>query len=158
MVKGVYESPYSEYNFKFDWQILLATTQNNQRPTLPSYCPKEFSELVASCLDPEPDNRPTSSELVEKIRAIRHIYEEHHQEWDKCIQSEENSSSESNLKESKSDIITEVNDEPSSDVSSSSGEIQDLVEHSDSGSSKNNSMKGYQIKTAESEDQKISGD
>lgn len=57
-IKGVYESPYAEFNYKFDWQILMAVTTQNTRPTVAASVPTELAELLKEVGDPEPNIRP----------------------------------------------------------------------------------------------------
>ena len=45
-----YCSPYEEFGFRFDWQILVAISQNNQRPTFPEKTPEKLKKAVQQAM------------------------------------------------------------------------------------------------------------
>eukprot|EP01117_Protostelium_nocturnum_P012712 TRINITY_DN4691_c0_g1_i3.p1 TRINITY_DN4691_c0_g1~~TRINITY_DN4691_c0_g1_i3.p1 ORF type:complete len:937 (-),score=335.21 TRINITY_DN4691_c0_g1_i3:142-2952(-) len=86
VLKGKYDSPYSEFKFQFDWQILLAVTQNDQRPTLPLNTPQVIIDLIKPCLELDQSKRPTAQVLHDQIHEAYLIFKENRVEWDKLLE------------------------------------------------------------------------
>jgi serine/threonine protein kinase len=74
-VTGTYAAPYVNDDFNFDWQILLAVSQNNRRPKLPKGTPKQLKKLLAKAWAAEPDDRPTAAELVKELKGLQKLPE-----------------------------------------------------------------------------------
>ncbi|PRP81431.1 ankyrin repeat-containing protein [Planoprotostelium fungivorum] len=84
LIEGKYLSPYSEYKFQFDWQILLAA-QNNQKPTVPAKTPAIVTDIVSSCLETDPGVRPNTEMLLERIQAAYSQYKQNREAWDELL-------------------------------------------------------------------------
>jgi len=72
---GAYHRPYSEYkNLKYDFQIIIQTSKNNLRPTVPDNCPPPFRDLISSCWDPDPRRRHEFNHILEKLLSLKELY------------------------------------------------------------------------------------
>ena len=73
VLKGQYEAPYFEEftNIVNEIQILVQVAENNLRPTIPSNCPVSVSNLIKSCWDSAPENRPSASQVLEQLVEIK---------------------------------------------------------------------------------------
>jgi hypothetical protein len=91
-----YCSPYEEYGFRFDWQILVAISQNNQRPTFPESTPPSIKKTIQQAMyknfnmyisfnlfirDTNPTNRPHVEELLNTYFQIYEEYKNNKEEW-----------------------------------------------------------------------------
>jgi serine/threonine protein kinase len=85
-IKGVYTSPFSEYGYKFDWQILIAVSQNNIRPSIPPTAPKSLLEIYQLTAHSDPTQRPTAQELLDKFFVIFDEYKNNTAEWDSVLE------------------------------------------------------------------------
>jgi len=50
--------------------IIYAITHKDERPIIPEKCDKNLKDLMTKCWDPNPTNRPTFSEIVDRLTAI----------------------------------------------------------------------------------------
>jgi serine/threonine protein kinase len=48
-------------------QISIAVLNKGIRPPIPANCPSQFSALIQSCWDQDPENRPPFSFIVEQL-------------------------------------------------------------------------------------------
>lgn len=88
VLKGVYEQPYSEYkNIQFDFQIIIQASKDHLRPTLPTTTPTSLQNLVKACVHPENESRPTGSELLTMITAVKADYTNNKHQWDALVRS-----------------------------------------------------------------------
>jgi serine/threonine protein kinase len=85
-MNGKYAPPYSEYEFNFDWQILLAVSQNGKRPTLPKNSPEQFQQLYLSMVHTDPLKRPEAEEVIQRLEQTAQHYVEHKEEWDRLLE------------------------------------------------------------------------
>lgn len=70
-VSKQYKPPYSEYPFiSFDFQIIIQTSQNGLRPTIPPQCPPVITTLIQRCWHPDPNSRPTCAEILTTLEAL----------------------------------------------------------------------------------------
>lgn len=85
-ITKAYLHPFEEYpELTMDFQILIAATKKNQRPTTPASCPQELKDLIANCVEREPAKRPTTEELTTKLKALEEQYKKNQAAWDKAI-------------------------------------------------------------------------
>jgi len=67
-----YKSPYSEYPFiSFDFQIIIQTSQNGLRPTVPPECPPVIASLIQRCWHADPDSRPSCAEILKTLDVLQ---------------------------------------------------------------------------------------
>jgi serine/threonine protein kinase len=85
-LKGTYESPYMEYNYKFDYQILLGVSQHNQRPSMLACCPTELREAIYSCLADRPEKRPSAEDIQKSMINIQKNYKENEESWNQLFE------------------------------------------------------------------------
>jgi len=72
VMTGSYQRPYSEYSeISQPIQIIIQVSQNGLRPTIPmsELCPSSLVQLIQSCWDPEPSRRPSTSVMLEQLKA-----------------------------------------------------------------------------------------
>ena len=82
IVTGKYCRPYSEYpELQFDFQVIVQTSRG-KRCTIPENTPESIADLIAKCWDNEPDNRPSSKELITSFSALYNEYKENREYWD----------------------------------------------------------------------------
>eukprot|EP01095_Lingulamoeba_sp_RSL-Kostka_P015906 TRINITY_DN749_c4_g1_i1.p1 TRINITY_DN749_c4_g1~~TRINITY_DN749_c4_g1_i1.p1 ORF type:complete len:554 (-),score=165.32 TRINITY_DN749_c4_g1_i1:219-1880(-) len=83
LYKGEYVRPYAEYpNLRIDFQIIIFSAKKNKRPTIPENCPDFIQDLITECWSKEPDDRPSCSELVQKLEGLQQEYESNKAQWD----------------------------------------------------------------------------
>ncbi len=71
VIKREYLRPYGEFpNLQFDFQIIIQTAKKGIRPTIPSSCPEEMTQLIKSCWAHEADKRPDCKEILAKLDTI----------------------------------------------------------------------------------------
>eukprot|EP01129_Flabellula_baltica_P002857 TRINITY_DN12751_c0_g1_i1.p1 TRINITY_DN12751_c0_g1~~TRINITY_DN12751_c0_g1_i1.p1 ORF type:complete len:830 (-),score=176.81 TRINITY_DN12751_c0_g1_i1:44-2533(-) len=75
LVTGSYSEPYSEFEFSFDFQIIVQTAKG-LRPNIPPGSPKDLVNLYLVCINPDPDDRPNADEIADQIEGCRENYEE----------------------------------------------------------------------------------
>jgi len=86
VVKGKYELPYSEYPLlKVDYQIFFHVAKKGYRPTIPVSTPVPVVELIKRCWDENPQNRPTTSEILSALIAIENDYQHQPEKWDSVV-------------------------------------------------------------------------
>ncbi len=91
---GHYQRPYSEHqNLRYDFQIIIQTSQHNLRPTIPPNCPPMFVELMTKCKhnnsagsvtqaniylhlgwDADPDKRPSFQDIITALQKVKELY------------------------------------------------------------------------------------
>ena len=88
---GHYQRPYSEHqNLRYDFQIIIQTSQHNLRPTIPPNCPPMFVELMTKCMfweqaflytdsfyegwDADPDKRPSFQDIIAALQKVKELY------------------------------------------------------------------------------------
>ena len=77
-----YQQPYSEYpQLVFPFQIVIQTAKNNMRPTIPN-CPASVKAIIESCWAKEPEARPSTQELLDRVRGLTKEYETNREAWD----------------------------------------------------------------------------
>jgi serine/threonine protein kinase len=69
MLTGTYEFPYLGIKCRDLDQLLVFIVEKHMRPPIPVYCPNQWSTLIEGCLAPNPQKRPTSSDLVRILTA-----------------------------------------------------------------------------------------
>eukprot|EP01130_Rhizamoeba_saxonica_P014674 TRINITY_DN642_c0_g1_i1.p2 TRINITY_DN642_c0_g1~~TRINITY_DN642_c0_g1_i1.p2 ORF type:complete len:198 (-),score=18.95 TRINITY_DN642_c0_g1_i1:63-656(-) len=75
LTTGTYRAPFSEYTYiKHDFQIIHQSAVNNLRPTIQDTFPDNVAELIVSCWDPNPHDRPSCNQLISSINSIRNLY------------------------------------------------------------------------------------
>jgi serine/threonine protein kinase len=85
VIKGRYERPYSEFEeLLFDFQIIVQTARG-KRCTIPPSCPPSLKELIAQCWHEEPEQRPSSGDLIARLQQMQKEYRQNKSEWDWTI-------------------------------------------------------------------------
>ena len=101
-IMGKYVTPYEEYGFKFDWQILMGVSQHQQRPTFPATTPNFLREVCTAAMDSDPTKRPNIDQLLEGFLKLYGQYRDNQDEWNHAIVSNASTSLESKEKISSS--------------------------------------------------------
>jgi len=82
VVTGEYERPFSEYpHIKMDFQIML-NSKEGVRPTLPPQTPEGLCELYQSTVAQVPNDRPTCTQIIQKLERIEADYLAHPKAWE----------------------------------------------------------------------------
>jgi len=83
VIKGKYEAPYSEYpHLKMDYQIFFHVAKKGYRPTLPPNTPPLLVDVISKCCAENPEERPTSGELMTLMEAIENDFNKNTQQWE----------------------------------------------------------------------------
>ncbi|PRP87667.1 ankyrin repeat-containing protein [Planoprotostelium fungivorum] len=78
-----YQRPFAEYaELVYDFQILMQAANAGKRPTIPPTTPESLVTLMSKCLDSKPENRPTSSELLDCLRLVEEDYATDPDAWE----------------------------------------------------------------------------
>ena len=59
--------PFENYNTP---QLVVAVCERNERPPLPADCLLEFKRLIEYCWHPDPNQRPSCSEVVAVLEKL----------------------------------------------------------------------------------------
>jgi len=90
---GVYRRPYEEYGSIAEYLVVAKVVENNLTPTLPFPCNSDLQNLIQSCWNKEPAQRPAitsallepsdnaNPQLLEKMNAIFEIYSQDPVQW-----------------------------------------------------------------------------
>lgn len=70
VINQVYAQPYSEFNLKFDFQIIIQVAKNGLRPTIPPSAPPALSGLIQQCLLEDYTQRPDTGLLLAALKKI----------------------------------------------------------------------------------------
>lgn len=63
--------PFPQYNVP---QLIVAVTERDERPEFPEDIKHpEFKKLIEDCWKSEPDERPTSKEIVKRLTIINNL-------------------------------------------------------------------------------------
>lgn len=82
-ITGTYGQPFSEFKqIVFDFQIIIQSAKKDVRPTIPGDCPAPYTELINRCWHKEPDSRPTTDEVFQKLKELEALYNSNKSEWD----------------------------------------------------------------------------
>eukprot|EP01103_Thecamoeba_quadrilineata_P012721 TRINITY_DN3348_c0_g1_i1.p1 TRINITY_DN3348_c0_g1~~TRINITY_DN3348_c0_g1_i1.p1 ORF type:complete len:321 (+),score=50.52 TRINITY_DN3348_c0_g1_i1:536-1498(+) len=81
ILTGKYSQPYDEFNFQFEFQIIIQVAKNNLRPTIPSTCPNCIVRLLENCWDARPEKRPTAEELKGELADLHSQYVRNGSNW-----------------------------------------------------------------------------
>jgi len=52
-------------------QVAVNAAQRNLRPRIPSFCPEHYQQLIRTCWDNDPINRPDFSQILEQLNVIK---------------------------------------------------------------------------------------
>jgi len=80
LINKSYQSPFAEYELQSSIQIVIKAPQG-LRPTIPSSCPQLLSTVVQTCWDNNPLNRPSSTQLLEKLEDCQRDLQSHPELW-----------------------------------------------------------------------------
>jgi len=50
--------------------VVNFVARNNKRPTIPTTCPQQLSQLITQCWDPKPENRPTFESVIKSLEQM----------------------------------------------------------------------------------------
>lgn len=67
------QKPFYECNF---WALAESAVIEGQRPVLPDPSPPEFTKLVRQCWEQEPNDRPSTAEIIHIVENLMEIREE----------------------------------------------------------------------------------
>ncbi|GAM28453.1 hypothetical protein SAMD00019534_116290, partial [Acytostelium subglobosum LB1] len=70
-ITGAYQRPFHDYPISMDIQIIILTSKNKVRPKLHEGCPERLKNLITNCWDQDPNTRPTTSDLLSELNAIK---------------------------------------------------------------------------------------
>jgi serine/threonine protein kinase len=74
-VAGQYVMPFSECtNIKFEFQLVLQISKDNIRPSLHPDTPEPLSQLITSCWNADPLQRPAITDVVDQLERLRELY------------------------------------------------------------------------------------
>ncbi|KAH3743172.1 hypothetical protein Pelo_15434 [Pelomyxa schiedti] len=82
VAKGNWELPFAEFNYSSPYQVLMQAAKNNRRPTMPPSVPQPIQDFYLRCVDPLPDNRPSSSQALTEITQMLYSYNANPVSWD----------------------------------------------------------------------------
>jgi len=109
--------PYSDIpNLVVEFTILVQAARNNRRPKIPEKCPPSFSKLITDSWAKDPNSRPDSNQLLERLQTI-HIkeYDETKAKWDALCASSTSSTSSTKKSEKKREKKTDNKKEEDED-------------------------------------------
>jgi len=68
--KGIYQRPYSEFKqIKFDFQIVISAAKSNRRPTIPKETPLKLRNIIKSCWETDPNDRPEAYTISDLLKS-----------------------------------------------------------------------------------------
>ena len=86
ILTGEYQRPYKEYNYKIDFQIIINSAKHGKRPKLGlDICPEPLRNLMMSCWDPSPNERPDAAQALKILKDIQQEYEDSPESWDALV-------------------------------------------------------------------------
>lgn len=78
---GTYQTPYKEFNFQMDVQIIMAAAEKKLRPTIPTNCPPPLTDLVQKMWNPLPEERPNFIDLLPNFKSVHETYLSEKEKW-----------------------------------------------------------------------------
>jgi len=69
-----YERPFSTTHFPditFDFQIIIKSSKEEQRPPIPEGCPPVITELIQNCWQKDPEKRPNCTALLTALKQMQ---------------------------------------------------------------------------------------
>lgn len=51
-------------------QVIEAVAERGERPVIPQDCPKALTDLILQCWEEQPERRPSSKTVVDKLHEI----------------------------------------------------------------------------------------
>jgi serine/threonine protein kinase len=95
VINGYHNDPFTEFPNLLVHEVTLfkAVAERHVRPTIPATCPEPAAALIRRCWAHDPDDRPTSAELLEQIVELQVLYNQDDDEWDQAITFDESSDS-----------------------------------------------------------------
>ena len=71
LLRGKYLRPFEEFgDITFDFQIIIQTSKNKLRPTIPADCPEPVAQLIQTCWDQDPDKRPSCPAMDLQLKVL----------------------------------------------------------------------------------------
>eukprot|EP01117_Protostelium_nocturnum_P017741 TRINITY_DN7278_c0_g1_i1.p1 TRINITY_DN7278_c0_g1~~TRINITY_DN7278_c0_g1_i1.p1 ORF type:complete len:416 (+),score=117.70 TRINITY_DN7278_c0_g1_i1:113-1249(+) len=80
VAKGSYEQPYSDLKLT-DLQIMIQTSENGLRPTVPDNIYPPLVDLMKDCWHPETSKRPDCATIIERLEKIQEHQRSNPKEW-----------------------------------------------------------------------------
>ncbi|EGG19360.1 protein kinase [Cavenderia fasciculata] len=85
-IMGKYQRPFSDNpEISFDFQIIILTSKQRIRPTMPPSVPPKLEQLIRSCWDQDASKRPDGNQVIEVLEKLCSEYMANKQEWDEII-------------------------------------------------------------------------
>jgi len=83
-ITGNYMRPYSDIpNLVVEFTILVQAAKHNKRPKIPEGCPPTLAKLITDTWQKDPNQRPDSNMLLERLENIhRKEYDTNKEKWD----------------------------------------------------------------------------
>lgn len=81
---GMYANPYDSYGYQMQMQILIGVN-NGIRPPIPPNTPECLVEILKCTGAPDPKDRPTTEDLINKFVLAFEEYKANRETWDKAI-------------------------------------------------------------------------
>jgi hypothetical protein len=134
LLRGEYNAPFSEFEYSFDYQILMAV-QNGIHPTLPDkekgLIPQQLHDLVMQCVSHDANSRPSVNQLQQQVQILKEEYQQHKEEWDnmllKAIQYQtDGKGSTGNQEDSQQRSLTQAQNQSQAGVAATSSPSQTL--------------------------------
>jgi len=71
LLRKKYLRPFEEFSdITFDFQIIIQTSKNKLRPTIPAECPELVAQLIQNCWDQDPDKRPSCPAIDLQLKVL----------------------------------------------------------------------------------------
>eukprot|EP01096_Ripella_sp_DP13-Kostka_P011867 TRINITY_DN4879_c0_g2_i2.p1 TRINITY_DN4879_c0_g2~~TRINITY_DN4879_c0_g2_i2.p1 ORF type:complete len:599 (+),score=237.74 TRINITY_DN4879_c0_g2_i2:394-2190(+) len=80
-----YIRPYTEFNYKIDFQVIIGSAKKGNRPTIDDRCPEVLSSIMKTCWGRQPADRPTAPELLQQLIQVREQYLANRDQWDSLL-------------------------------------------------------------------------
>eukprot|EP01113_Clastostelium_recurvatum_P011683 TRINITY_DN1597_c0_g2_i2.p1 TRINITY_DN1597_c0_g2~~TRINITY_DN1597_c0_g2_i2.p1 ORF type:complete len:643 (-),score=161.00 TRINITY_DN1597_c0_g2_i2:74-2002(-) len=85
-ITGQYQRPFGEFEYlKKDYQIMMQTSTQGLRPTIPPSTPKELASLIKQCVLQDVESRPSCEELAAHLRSLAKAWRDHPGDWEAAL-------------------------------------------------------------------------
>eukprot|EP01133_Synstelium_polycarpum_P007314 gene7314-8512_t len=85
-ITGKYQRPYGDFpEISFDFQIVILTSKQGIRPTMPPLVPEQLEDLIRRCWHQDPEERPTCQQVLLAIESLYDDYSNNTDSWNRLI-------------------------------------------------------------------------